>query len=187
MIDGYFERVPAVWHKEILWALSRGIHVFGAASMGALRAAELYPFGMIGVGAIFEAFRDGQLEDDDEVAIVHADADHGYRPLSTPMVDIRATLAAAERDGVLRPDQRAVLEADLKGRHYAERHDAALLERARAIGAGDALKAWLPSGRVQQKQRDALQMITTMRDWVARVRIRRQSPFTSSTPTHGNR
>ena len=168
LIDGYFERVPAVWHKEILWALSRGIHVFGAASMGALRAAELYPFGMIGVGAIFEAFRDGQLEDDDEVAIVHADADHGYRPLSMPMVDIRATLAAAERDGVLRPDQRAVLEADLKGRHYAERHDAALLERARAIGAGDALKAWLPSGRVPQKQRDALQMITTMRDWIAR-------------------
>ena len=33
IIDGYFERVPAVWHKEILWAMSRGIHVFGAASM----------------------------------------------------------------------------------------------------------------------------------------------------------
>src|SRR6185295_3890747 len=51
IIDGYFERVPAVWHKEILWAMSEGIHVFGSASMGALRAAELALFGMIGVGA----------------------------------------------------------------------------------------------------------------------------------------
>src|SRR5579859_4749374 len=67
LVDGYFEHVPAVWHKEILWALSQGIHVFGAASMGALRAAELHPFGMQGVGRIFEAFRDGMLEDDDEV------------------------------------------------------------------------------------------------------------------------
>ena len=41
IIDGYFETVPAVWHKEILLAMSQGVHVFGAASMGALRAAEL--------------------------------------------------------------------------------------------------------------------------------------------------
>jgi len=62
IVDGYFERVPAVWHKEILWAMSRGVHVLGAASMGALRAAELHPFGMVGVGAIFEGFRDGELD-----------------------------------------------------------------------------------------------------------------------------
>ena len=58
IIDGYFDRVPAVWHKEILWAMTQGIHVFGAASMGALRAAELAPFGMQGIGWIYEAFRD---------------------------------------------------------------------------------------------------------------------------------
>src|SRR4051794_1463402 len=63
IIDGFFEQVPAVWHKEVLYALSKGVHVFGAASMGALRAAELHPFGMIGVGRIFEAYRDGVLED----------------------------------------------------------------------------------------------------------------------------
>ena len=50
LIDGYFERVPSVSHKEILWAMSQGIVVIGAASMGALRAAELAPFGMLGVG-----------------------------------------------------------------------------------------------------------------------------------------
>jgi hypothetical protein len=53
IIDGFFDRVPAVWHKEILWALSQGIRVLGAASMGALRAAEL--------ATLFEASRAGVL------------------------------------------------------------------------------------------------------------------------------
>jgi hypothetical protein len=60
IIDGLFERVPAVWHKEILFALSQGIPVYGASSMGALRAAELEAFGMIGIGQIFAAYRDGE-------------------------------------------------------------------------------------------------------------------------------
>jgi hypothetical protein len=88
IIDGYFENVPAVWHKEILYALSRGIRVFGSASMGALRAAELAQFGMEGVGATFEAFRDGRLEDDDEVAVIHGPAELGYPMLSEAMVNV---------------------------------------------------------------------------------------------------
>ena len=101
LIDGYFRAQPAVRHKEILWALSQGIYVFGAASIGALRAAELAPFGMLGVGAVFEAFRSGILEDDDEVAVEHGPAELGYPPVSEAMVDIRATLAAALRNGVV--------------------------------------------------------------------------------------
>ena len=61
VIDGYFEVVPTVWHKEILWAMSQGIHVYGAASIGALRAAELAEFGMNGVGQIYQQYRSGEL------------------------------------------------------------------------------------------------------------------------------
>ena len=50
LVDGVFEDRPTVWHKEILWALDRGVRVLGAASLGALRAAECAPFGMEGVG-----------------------------------------------------------------------------------------------------------------------------------------
>src|SRR5437867_11228242 len=95
IIDGYFERIPAVWHKEILWAMSHGIHVFGSASMGALRAAELESFGMEGVGSIFEAYRTGAWGDDDEVAVAQAPAELGCRALSDAMVDSRHTLALA--------------------------------------------------------------------------------------------
>ena len=57
LIDGQFEDRPAVRHKEILWAMAQGIVMIGSASMGALRAAELAPYGMIGVGLIYRWYR----------------------------------------------------------------------------------------------------------------------------------
>jgi hypothetical protein len=93
IIDGYFERMAAVWHKEILVAIERGIEVWGAASMGALRAAELAPFGMRGVGVIFDWYRRGVITADDEVAIAHLPAAQGYRAVSDALVNIRHTLA----------------------------------------------------------------------------------------------
>lgn len=167
IVDGYFERLPAIWHKEVLWALSRGIHVFGAASMGALRAAELAPFGMVGVGAVFEAFRDGELEDDDEVAVLHGPAESGYRSLTDAMVDVRATLAAAREAGVVSEPARARLEALAKGLFYGRRTYSRLVELAAEEGlpASElaALERWLPENRVQRKREDALEMLRVMR------------------------
>jgi hypothetical protein len=77
-----------VWHHELRAALASGIPVFGAASMGALRAAELASFGMIGIGQIFRWYRDGVLTDDGAVTLLHADAEHGYRPLTVPLVNV---------------------------------------------------------------------------------------------------
>ncbi|MET0402172.1 MAG: TfuA-like protein, partial [Cystobacter sp.] len=45
LVDGVFEAQPSVWHHEVLAALDAGVAVFGGASMGALRAAELAPHG----------------------------------------------------------------------------------------------------------------------------------------------
>ncbi|MEF1228980.1 TfuA-like protein, partial [Vibrio fortis] len=95
LIDGYFESVPAVWHKEILYALSLGIKVYGCSSMGALRASELTNYGMEGSGSVFEDYINGVLEDDDEVALVHGPSELAYPHISTPMVNIRATLEHA--------------------------------------------------------------------------------------------
>lgn len=170
IVDGFFEHVPAVWHKEILWAMSEGIHVFGASSMGALRAAELADFGMIGVGRIFEKFRTGALTADDEVALVHLPAEHGYRRASEALVDIRATLGAAVHAGVCEPALAERLIAFARARFYPERTWPAVLavaraaqEDPRALDALDALEQWLPRGRVDQKRRDALALIEAMR------------------------
>jgi hypothetical protein len=174
LVDGYFESVPSIWHKEILWAMRRGVHVFGAGSMGALRAAELASFGMRGYGVIFEAYRDGVLdgyeaepfEDDDEVAVVHGPADSGYIAASEAMVNIRCTLVSAGRAGVVGSSTRAQLAGIAKALHFPERSYERLLQDARAMGLPEdeleALRAWLPAGRVNQKRSDALAMLEAM-------------------------
>jgi hypothetical protein len=167
IVDGFFERMPSVWHKEILWAMSEGIHVFGAASMGALRAAELADFGMEGIGRIFSAFRSGEIEDDDEVAVAHADVEHGYRPASEAMVNIRATLAAASAQAVIADATRARLEGIAKELFYWDRsYDRVArggLEAGLPSGEIDALRKWLPHGRIDAKREDALAMLRAMR------------------------
>ena len=176
LIDGVFLHEPAVWHREILWALSQGVHVFGAASMGALRAAELAAFGMRGVGRIFEAYRDGAwpgfaepFEDDDEVAVIHAPAEMGTRALSDAMVDLRDTLLEAEAAGVIDRRARDTLAATLKRLPFPERSFAALAEAARSTSGVDAgkLLAWLPGGRVARKRLDALELLRAMAAFMA--------------------
>ena len=171
IIDGYFERIPAVWHKEILWAMAQGIHVFGSASMGALRAVELEPFGMEGVGAIYEAFLAGELEDDDEVAVTHGPAETDYRVGSEAMVNIRFTLARAQAEQVISAGTLSALGGVAKGLFYTERSYPELLRRGLAFGLSkgqlDALRAWLPGGQVNQKRDDAIRMLEVIRDRLA--------------------
>jgi hypothetical protein len=96
LIDGEFRNNLSVWHKEIVYALQYpGVQaVYGAASMGALRAAELDFLGMVGIGKIYEWYRDEVTEDDSEVALSYAVRDGPDGPLfylnSIPLVDIRA-------------------------------------------------------------------------------------------------
>ena len=169
LIDGVFDQSLAVWHKEILWAIHRGCTVFGAASMGALRAAELHSFGMVGIGRIFEAYRDGLLLDDDEVAVAHAGPDDGYRPLSAALVNIRVTLQSAVAAGVLPREGAQRLIALCQARFYPERHLSQLLADAAATPDGgvdlSALREWLgPTFErfVDQKSADALLLLQTL-------------------------
>jgi hypothetical protein len=161
VIDGYFEVTPTVWHKEILWAMAEGIHVYGSASIGALRAAELHAFGMVGIGRIFHDYRDGILCDDDEVALLHGPEELGYPPLTEAMVNIRATLEKATAEGVLDLPDAALLGDIGKQLFYKERSWDAMLRHAagrRPPAPLDNFVSWLPGGRVDQKRADALAM-----------------------------
>ena len=171
LVDGYFERLPSVWHKEVLWALSRGVHVFGSSSMGALRAAELAAFGMIGVGEIYQSFADGSLEDDDEVAVAHSDAENGFRAASEAMVNIRATLASAEQARVISVSTRERLVHLGKSTFYPDRSYASLFSRALAAGLPvdevEAARAFVLTRRVDQKRQDAIALLRALSDCVA--------------------
>ncbi len=159
IIDGYFDGVPSVWHKEILWALEQGIPVFGSASMGALRAAELADFGMIGIGQIFEGYLNGAIEDDDEVAVLHGPAELGFPPLSEPMVSIRATIAQAKTAGVLSSETGDALQQKAKDLHYRDRVWDRILE---GVSDPQPFQRWLPEGQVDAKGDDARAMLAEM-------------------------
>ncbi|MET7458435.1 TfuA domain-containing protein [Streptomyces sp. NPDC005574] len=99
IIDGYFQRRPSVRHKEILDLLARGVAVHGAASMGALRAAELHAFGMTGHGRVFAGYHSGLISADDEVALLHGTEGDDYQAYTEALVNARFALmdAAATR------------------------------------------------------------------------------------------
>ncbi len=132
IVDGYFERMAAVWHKELLLALERGVEVWGAASMGALRAAELARFGMRGVGAIYREVVRGIIVADDEVAVAHLPAEYGYRATSDALVNLRHGIAQACREGLVTAKTAAALVALARARFYRERSWAQLDADARA-------------------------------------------------------
>jgi hypothetical protein len=159
IIDGVFYRDLPVWHKEIIAALERGVAVYGASSIGALRAAECRPFGMVGVGEIFEAYYTGELLDDDEVAVAHDGPEHGWCPRTEPLVNLRATWQLAVSEGRLSASgaERALQVA--KAIWFPERSRPALL---RALETAEETPGLLGRARsalveayVDQKRLDA--------------------------------
>ena len=161
LVDGAFEDRATVWHKEILYALGLGVRVIGAASLGALRAVECAPFGMEGVGEIFARFASGALEDDAELALSFGPREMGYPALSTPLVNIRATLERAEALGVIEPAAGAALLGLARSLFFKDLTWPRLLAEARAHGIAplDRLSGWLPGGAVDLKRADALALI----------------------------
>ncbi len=163
LIDGLFYQSLSVWHKEILFALSEGVHVYGSSSIGALRAAECAPFGMVGVGAVFADYESGRLVDDDEVALAHGDAESGYAGLSVPMVNVRATLAAARLAGVIGDEDHDLIVETAKSLYFTSRTWIAALaplpDERRA-----AVTEWVREHPVDQKARDAVELLTIIRD-----------------------
>jgi hypothetical protein len=156
VIDGVFHQTASVRHREILHLLSRGVTVAGASSMGALRAAELHRYGMRGYGQIFRMYRDGIVEGDDEVAVVHGTAEDGYRPYSDPLVAIRIALRDAAGAGVIAgADADALLEL-ARAMPFRSRSFRAL-DRAAAgkIAGAGAFAVWRAGRDVDAKAADA--------------------------------
>jgi hypothetical protein len=180
LIDGVFGAVPAVRHKEILWTLARGIPVFGAASMGALRAAELAPVGMQGYGFIYRWYALTPLADDDEVAVAMTPSELGGQPLSEALINIRLTLRLAARQSILSQAERRALEAIARSMHFVERTYPALLARARAnLQMEEALhrfEQWRPAHAIDQKRTDAVSLLTHL----AHAPHRLRSPGTAT-------
>jgi hypothetical protein len=163
LIDGIFHSKPSIWHRELIHAMEEGIQVFGASSMGALRAVELEAFGMVGYGQVFEWYRQGLLEGDDEVALLHGSEESGFISMSEPLVNIRYTLLKAVEENYLTVEQAQHLIDEAKELYYPQRSYQHLLQskfiedlpREKAI----KLKYYLQHNQINIKQIDAIGLL----------------------------
>jgi hypothetical protein len=166
LIDGVFANSPAVRHKEVLWAMSRGVRVYGASSMGAVRAAELEDYGMVGYGMIFRWYRRTPLADDADVAVAMAPAQLGSFSLGDALIDIRLTLKKAVLDRIIRRQLQPALESLARSIHYTERSFGKLISVAldNDMPRRDlrALELWLAGGKREQKKADAIGLLALL-------------------------
>jgi hypothetical protein len=156
IIDGVFMHTLAPSPHEVLRALQSGIPILGSSSLGALRAVELSPFGMVGIGQVYEWFQSGVLDADDEVALVF----HGERlhAISEPMVNIRFALSAALNAGVLTKSEEQTLIRLGKSLYFPDRSWRRLLHEAKAEldpAKLETLAAFLRAGDYDLKAQDA--------------------------------
>jgi hypothetical protein len=162
IVDGHFGDRPAVLHKEILEAMAEGIEVYGAASMGALRACELHSFGMIGVGRIFRAYLNGDLTSDAAVAVAHGPAELGFPLLSVAQVDVAATARALVAREHLAPEEARALVRTSAAIFYADRTWRGIAEACAGPREAASLEALLSSSHVEAKRLDAIELLRTM-------------------------
>jgi hypothetical protein len=164
LVDGYFGGAAAVWHKEILYALSLGVRVLGSSSMGALRAAECAAYGMEPVGEIAEAYASGRLDDDAAVALVHAPPEFGSQPMSEPLVDAVATIAQLRRLELVTAGEAHSLRLSAKECFFGDRTPEAIAEGA-GLGAERETEMALlyRLHHVSLKQRDARLLVVKLR------------------------
>jgi len=152
IIDGEFFQSLAVSTKEILALLHRGVRMYGAASMGALRACETYPFGMVGVGEIFRMYREGIIDGDDEVAVMYDPVT--FRCLSDPLVNIRRALDLAEKANVIDRSEMNRLVMQVKATYFPDRSFQALEMLSPSVG-----KFLRAHGTPDLKAEDARQLL----------------------------
>lgn len=155
IVDGLFFQRASVRHKELLTLMDDGVRVVGSSSMGALRAAELHPFGMEGYGWVFEGYRDGVLEADDEVGMVHGDPDDGYPVFVDALVNIRQTAARAVETGLLSASLADRLIETARSTTFTMRTWDRLLEAA-GVPESRSVAAQLKALRIDVKHSDAV-------------------------------
>lgn len=165
LIDGVFEGFPSVWHKEILAVINAGVTVFGAASMGALRAAECHHYGMIGVGRIFGDYHTGQRRADADVAVQHAPAELGYRPLTLALADMEATIEHLLAERLIHPTRADALLEAARTLGFRERNWETIVARVAPEAGAVEFVALLRAHERSQKQEDALDLLRAIQNW----------------------
>jgi len=129
VIDGAFFDRPAVAPREIIDVIQDGAIVYGASSLGAIRAAECWPAGMRGVGSIYRLYRRGCLTSDDEVVVTFA-AQRPHWATTVPLINVRYAAGRALRTGLLNEQDARRLVQAAGEMYFADREWSSILRGA---------------------------------------------------------
>jgi hypothetical protein len=166
IIDGVFHQNSAVGHKEILGVMNKGIKVYGASSMGALRASELDTLGMIGVGYVYSQYATGKVDSDDDVAVM-LDADT-LEALSEPLINMDYVFSNAVSENIIDESEKDELIKIAKDTYYPQRNYAQTLSKS---GLSDDKKGKLIDFIRQSpdiKKEDAKELLETIKNEIGK-------------------
>jgi hypothetical protein len=164
IIEGTFHHTLSVWQKEIMYAMQYpGVKaIYGAGSMGALRAADLADYGMIGCGHVFNWYYEGVLFDESEVsASYYQRPDGSYATSTITLVNIRVGLAKMLEAEMLSLEQAQHAFEYARSIHWTERTVLSLSDGFRTMGLGTLL-IYLEKNDI--KRLDALSLIWSFRN-----------------------
>lgn len=167
IIDGEFGQSLAVSVMEVCSGLKQGVHIWGAASMGALRAVECQSMGMLGVGWIFQKYVEGFLRADDEVALLFDPRSH--RATTIPLVNVRWALQIAIEEGMIPGASESALIEFARTVRFADRTYESLLEATSGSSFNEEMQTLVEFMkkdplRTDRKRLDALLLLKTMQE-----------------------
>jgi hypothetical protein len=168
--DGEFSQSLAISPGEIKDALREGSLIYGCSSMGAIRAAELEIYGMIGCGPIFEWVKKSKVFRDDWLG--HLYENDPYRALTLPFIEIAALLDFNESK-IKKIDKnfKSFDQLNFENIKLALKQDKGKILKVSRIFSGE-----MPS----QKKLDTIKTLKTMRkklDEVARQNMQLSNSF----------
>jgi hypothetical protein len=168
-VDGVFLQDYPPTPIEVYHLIRKsGVLLVGAASLGALRAVELEKFGMVGIGKIFQLYKTGKLNADDEVAVTFA-PEGDYLLQSEAMVDIRYNLYLAQKNKVISENTKHVLVRLAKEIYFPNRKYTYILEEAKnrypeLESEIDSFGRYVRSNRKSLKEMDAIRLIKYLKE-----------------------
>jgi hypothetical protein len=163
VIDGVFHQRPAVSHKELLKALESGVKVVGGSSMGALRASELDEMGMIGIGRVYKAYKSGEIESDDDVAVVF-NPETGEQH-SEALITMNYNFKRACREGIMSPEDLDELNSTAKKIFYPKRtYRSVIMKSSLDADKKDILMNYIDEEGIDIKREDALLVLKYIKE-----------------------
>ncbi len=159
IVDGVFDQHLSVSPTELRAALNRNIRIFGASSMGALRAVEVP--GITGVGRVYEMYRSGEIDGDDEVALVFDP--ESMRPLCEPLVNIRHAVDRLARPGTISRQLASAIVSTARKLSYFDRTYPVILREAGVADGQQSSHLATMLASYDLKREDAITLLEILR------------------------